>query len=149
MTSNIPHPLSFLLPLMMQVVQYSTSCVFLTCMCSVIQARALNDAHWKHSQMTNPSGPSVFARPRDSTCQLMVSYVLVTPRGLHFSVQFLTQQGPTLLAIPMGLYVWDTFFNPITLHFVFGHTQTLYFGSVVLRSLCVSQVYLKFSCKPH
>ena len=69
----------------------------------------------------------------------------MAPKGLHFSVQFLTQ-GPTLLAIPMEGdggggggkgYMWDPLVNPMSL--CVGHTQGL---SVVLRFLCVSQVYL-------
>ena len=52
----------------------------------------------------NQYGSSMFARSRGPACQLMIGYVLVTPKGLHLSVQFLTQQGPKLWAITMGLY---------------------------------------------
>ena len=72
----------------------------------------------------------------------MVSY---DTQGVALSVQFLTQQGPTLLAIPTegdsgggGRYMWDPLVNPHHVHLCWPHSGL----SVVLRFLCVSQVYL-------
>ena len=97
---------------MMQVVQYSTSCVFVQSMYSVIQGTKLCSLE----AFTIDEKPiRALSDPGDSTCQLMVHYVLVTPKGLHFSVQFLTPQGPILFGhTHAGLYMWDPLVNSIT-----------------------------------
>ena len=46
--------------------------------------------------------PLCLPDPGDSTCQLMISYVLLTPKMLRFSVQFLILQD---LAIATDLHV--------------------------------------------
>ena len=66
-------------------------------MYSVIQGTKLCSLEaLTYEEINTHKVPLCLPDPGDSICQLMVSLVLVTPKGLRFSVQFLTQ----------GLFDW-------------------------------------------